>query len=118
MTRTAHITLILILGLAGFGSITVAQAQYADREIVIRDAVDHDLYAAGREVEVRARVDGDVVAAGRHVLIDSAVTEDVAAAGRTVTVGGAVGGDVRLAGRTVFRLCRSGFSRDSYPISL
>lgn len=84
----------LLIAVAGY-------AQEVGDEVVVREATDRDLYAAGRDVEIRAPVAGDVVAAGSDVRVSGDVAEDVIAAGRAVTVSGQVGDDARLAGRTV-----------------
>jgi cytoskeletal protein CcmA (bactofilin family) len=95
--------LILALGFISLGFAGDSRAQEIGRSVVIREATNHDLYAAGQEVEIRATVTGDFVAAGRSVVIAGNVSEDAIAAGRsvTVTVTGNVGDDVRLAGRSV-----------------
>jgi len=97
-TRTV---LTLVLGLAGLGFAGNGAAQEVGQTVVIREATDTDLYAAGRDVRVEATVAGDAVLAGGTVVVTGDVRDDVLAAGRNVTVSGDVGDDVRLAGRTV-----------------
>ena len=99
MTHPTHRLLILFLGLSVLGFSATGHAQAVGRSVVLTEAQNQDLYAAGGEVDVQADVTGDLVVAGRNVVVAGAVTEDLIAAGRTITVSGAVADDVRLAGR-------------------
>ncbi len=81
--------------------VPAAEAQWAGESVLIREAQQEDVYAAGRDVEILADVEQDVVAAGQRVSIGGRVGADLIAAAETVIVRGDVGDDVRAAGRSV-----------------
>jgi hypothetical protein len=94
--------IVFCLGIAsGLSLIGDAQGQEIGRNVVVREAADGDIYAAGSEVIVQANVQGDLVAAGGSVAVTGSVSEDLVAAGGSVSISGPVGDDVRVAGGSV-----------------
>jgi cytoskeletal protein CcmA (bactofilin family) len=80
---------------------TCAMAQDVGSRVVVRGAINENVYLAGGDVDVRAELTADVVAAGGRVTIDGVVTRDVLVAGGDITVGGRVDANVRAAGGMV-----------------
>lgn len=110
---------LLVLAPTGFPGAASAAVQAGDR-VVLREAVEGDLFAAGGEVEVGAEVSDDLFAAGGRVsLLPGAVVGgsawltggdvdvaghvrgDVRAAAGRIRIGAQVEGDVHLAGATI-----------------
>jgi cytoskeletal protein CcmA (bactofilin family) len=60
-----------------------------------------DTYVFGEHVVVRDAIDGDLVAAGETIRVAGDVAEDVIAAAASVEISGSVADDVRLAGAEV-----------------
>ena len=98
--RTAHLgsklLLLMLLGASG-----PAYAQRAGDSVVVREALEEDLYAAGRVVQIAAALTGDAVIAGELLSVSAPVTGDVLAAGREITFASTVSDDVRAAGDTL-----------------
>lgn len=76
---------------------SVGQFRYGD-DVVIDDAVDHDIYVAGGTVTINAPIRGDLIVAGGTININDSVTHDLLVAGGNIIVNGVVADDIRCAG--------------------
>ena len=85
------------LAIAALAPPAAAFVSRSGQSIVVTEAIQDDLYAAGGRVAVNGPVEGDVVAAGGSVDLGGAVGGGVLAAGGKVTVTGAVGRSARAA---------------------
>ncbi len=79
---------------------TVGQSHYGDN-LVIDEAVNHDLYVAGGTVTINAPIRGDLVVAGGTINVNDSVTQDILVAGGNVILNSVVGDDIRCAGGIV-----------------
>lgn len=91
-----------------FCSSVTAQSRQTGAAVVMREALEEDVYAAGRVIQVLAPVTGDVVIAGELLSVSGTVEGDIIAAGRELTFSGAVSDDIRAAGENVSILERVG----------
>ena len=101
LTYPCRFIAICLSVLSGLSLFADAHGQEIGRNVLVREAAEGDVYAAGSEVIVQANVVGDLVAAGGSVAVTGAVSEDLIAAGGSVSISGPVGDDVRLAGGSV-----------------
>lgn len=79
---------------------SLADNTFAD-SVVIREAIDDDLYAAGGEVRIEGSVSGDATLAAGSVEISGDIEGDAILAGGRVNLAGGVGDDLRAAGGNV-----------------
>jgi cytoskeletal protein CcmA (bactofilin family) len=91
--------LLQALVLLGCGP-SLAANTFAD-SVVITEAIDDDLYAAGGEVRIEGSVAGDATLAAGSVEISGDIEGDAILAGGRVNLAGGVGDDLRAAGGNV-----------------
>jgi hypothetical protein len=82
--------------------------------VVVTEAVDDDLYAAGGKVRIESAIAGAAVLAAGNAEISGDVEGDVMLAGGRITLDGGVGDDLRAAGGNVLI---SGFVTDQATIA-
>lgn len=92
----------ILLVLSGFliGGPGLAVTRFSD-SVVVTQALDDDLYAAGAEVRIDSSVAGAAVLAGGSAEISGDVAGDVILAGGRINLAGGVGEDLRVAGGNV-----------------
>jgi len=79
---------------------SLADTRLAD-SVVIANAIDDDLYAAGGEVRIEGSVAGTAALAAGSIEISGDIEGDVILAGGRINLDGGVGDDLRAAGGTV-----------------
>jgi len=90
---------LLLLALIACGP-SLAETRFSD-SVVITEAIDEDLYAAGGEVRIDGSIAGAAVLAAGSAEIAGDVEGDVILAGGRVNLEGGVGDDLRAAGGNV-----------------
>ena len=107
------VLLVLLVGVLSHAGPALAETRVSG-SVVVTEAVDDDLYAAGGKVRIEGAIAGAAVLAAGSAEISGDVEGDVMLAGGRITLDGGVGDDLRAAGGTVLI---SGFVTDQATIA-
>jgi len=99
LLRGHWVSLLVATGLAASGP-CLAKTLFAD-SVVVTEALDDDLYAAGGEVRIEGAIAGAAMLAAGSAEVSGDVEGDVTLLGGRIDLGGGVGDDLRAAGGNV-----------------